>query len=290
MNSLRSASLAVLVRPPPPSPLPRTASRRCQASTPAGWTSPSGRRTISSVTSTASGRTTRRSPPTNPATEFAILRERAAGSGARHHRGRGAPSRPRRARSARRSATSTRASWTSRASNRSASRRSKGELAAIDAHHRPPDLPAAFGRAARIGVRVPFAVNVGAGPAELRAYAVLIAQSGLGMPDRDYYLRNDEKFAAIRKAYTTYIARLFALAQPARSRRRRRAHRSRSRPRSPRRSGIARAAAIATPPTTRWTWPSSRRRRPTSTGGVSSRRPAAPTTRSTMSSCGSPTT
>ena len=39
-----------------------------------------------------------------------------------------------------------------------------------------------------------------------------ISQSGLGMPDRDYYLRTDERFVATRKAYTTYIARLFALA------------------------------------------------------------------------------
>ncbi len=39
-----------------------------------------------------------------------------------------------------------------------------------------------------------------------------VSQSGLGMPDRDYYLRNDERFAETRKAYTTYIARLFALA------------------------------------------------------------------------------
>jgi predicted metalloendopeptidase len=32
------------------------------------------------------------------------------------------------------------------------------------------------------------------------------------MPDRDYYLRPDERFVAIRKAYTDYIARLFTLA------------------------------------------------------------------------------
>ena len=32
------------------------------------------------------------------------------------------------------------------------------------------------------------------------------------MPDRDYYLRTDEKFVAIRKAYTDYITRLFTLA------------------------------------------------------------------------------
>jgi putative endopeptidase len=41
---------------------------------------------------------------------------------------------------------------------------------------------------------------------------VLISQAGLGMPDRDYYLRPDERFVAVRKAYTNYIAQLFTLA------------------------------------------------------------------------------
>ena len=86
-----------------------------------------------------------------------------------------------------------------------------GELAAIAKITDKKDLPAAFARAARAGVRLPFSVNVGADQRNSEAYAVLISQSGLGMPDRDYYLRQDEKFAATRKAYATYISRLFAL-------------------------------------------------------------------------------
>ena len=87
----------------------------------------------------------------------------------------------------------------------------KGELAAIAAITDRKDLPKAFARAAQIGVRLPFSVNVGVDQRNSEQYAVQISQSGLGMPDRDYYLRNDEKFAATRKAYATYIARLFAL-------------------------------------------------------------------------------
>ena len=60
-------------------------------------------------------------------------------------------------------------------------------------------------------MRLPFSVNVGADQRNSEQYAVQISQSGLGMPDRDYYLRNDERFAATRKAYATYISRLFAL-------------------------------------------------------------------------------
>jgi putative endopeptidase len=88
----------------------------------------------------------------------------------------------------------------------------KNGLAQINAITTSRDLPAAFASAARVGVRPPFSVTVGADQRNSEAYAVQIGQSGLGMPDRDYYLRSDEKFVAIRKAYTTYIARLFALA------------------------------------------------------------------------------
>ena len=85
------------------------------------------------------------------------------------------------------------------------------QLAQIAAIKDRSGLPAAFARAARVGVRLPFSVTVGADQRNSDAYAVQISQSGLGMPDRDYYLRNDGKFPDTRKAYTTYIARLFAL-------------------------------------------------------------------------------
>ena len=87
-----------------------------------------------------------------------------------------------------------------------------GELAAIASVGNSRDLPAAFAHAGRIGVRLPFSVGVAADQRHSEHNVVQIGQSGLGMPDRDYYLRNDETFAATRKAYTTYIARLFALA------------------------------------------------------------------------------
>ena len=87
----------------------------------------------------------------------------------------------------------------------------KAELDRIATIKTAKDLPAAFARASQIGVRLPFSVNVGADQRNSEIYAVSISQSGLGMPDRDYYLRTDGKFPETRKAYTTYIARLFAL-------------------------------------------------------------------------------
>ena len=87
-----------------------------------------------------------------------------------------------------------------------------GELAEIAKIKASGDLPAAFAHAGRVGVRLPFSVNVGADQRNSEHNIVQIGQSGLGMPDRDYYLRTDGKFPDTRKAYTTYIARMFALA------------------------------------------------------------------------------
>ncbi|MFA5960676.1 MAG: M13 family metallopeptidase [Tatlockia sp.] len=39
----------------------------------------------------------------------------------------------------------------------------------------------------------------------------IAAQGGLGLPDRDYYLKDDKKFAEIRKAYAGHMANMFAL-------------------------------------------------------------------------------
>lgn len=39
-----------------------------------------------------------------------------------------------------------------------------------------------------------------------------VSQGGLGLPDRDYYLRDDEKFVTTRKQYVDHIAKMFELA------------------------------------------------------------------------------
>ncbi len=43
-------------------------------------------------------------------------------------------------------------------------------------------------------------------------YIVNINQSGLGLPDRDYYLKDDAKIAATRAAYQKYLAQMLGLA------------------------------------------------------------------------------
>jgi putative endopeptidase len=42
-------------------------------------------------------------------------------------------------------------------------------------------------------------------------YRALTWQDGLGLPDRDYYLKDDERFVKAREAYLVYLEKLFAL-------------------------------------------------------------------------------
>jgi len=43
-------------------------------------------------------------------------------------------------------------------------------------------------------------------------YVVTIGHGGLGLPDRDFYLRDDEQFKTVRAAYEAHIGRMLALA------------------------------------------------------------------------------
>ena len=57
---------------------------------------------------------------------------------------------------------------------------------------------------------------VGMGPGidskDPNKYVIDIVQSGLGLPDRDYYLRDDKQFADIRTAYQAHIAKMLTMA------------------------------------------------------------------------------
>jgi len=85
-------------------------------------------------------------------------------------------------------------------------------LAEIAAVKSTKDLPTAFAKVAQIGLANPFGVRVGQDPKQSTVNIVQIGQSGLGMPDRDYYLRTDEKMLAVKAAYQRYIETLFTLA------------------------------------------------------------------------------
>ncbi|HEY5048072.1 MAG TPA: M13 family metallopeptidase [Rhizomicrobium sp.] len=58
----------------------------------------------------------------------------------------------------------------------------------------------------------PFDVNIGTDDKNPNAYAIDLTQSGLGMPNRDYYLRDDKEIVATRDAYKKYLATMLGMA------------------------------------------------------------------------------
>jgi putative endopeptidase len=87
-------------------------------------------------------------------------------------------------------------------------------LQRIDAIADHEALAAAFGTVIAEGVieSLPFSYWVDLDYKDSERYALYVEQSGLGMPDRDYYLLDDEAMTTIREAYVAYITRLFELA------------------------------------------------------------------------------
>ena len=59
--------------------------------------------------------------------------------------------------------------------------------------------------------RTPLGVDANPDLDDPTVYVADFRQSGLGLPDRDYYLKSDERFAKARAAYTDYLTKLFTL-------------------------------------------------------------------------------
>ncbi|HEX6910497.1 MAG TPA: M13 family metallopeptidase N-terminal domain-containing protein, partial [Longimicrobium sp.] len=81
-------------------------------------------------------------------------------------------------------------------------------IAGVTSREQYPELFAAM---RRTGVGTPFSFGVGQDQGNSSRYVVTVSQSGLGLPDRDYYLSDDPRFAGIRTGYTTYLESLFRL-------------------------------------------------------------------------------
>jgi predicted metalloendopeptidase len=85
-------------------------------------------------------------------------------------------------------------------------------LAKIHALRDKADLPALFADLSRLWVRIPFTVDVSPDEHDATTYVVHLAQGRLGLPDRDYFLKDEAHFVGVRSAYRAHITRLFALA------------------------------------------------------------------------------
>ncbi len=88
----------------------------------------------------------------------------------------------------------------------------KEDLDAIAAIAAKRDLISAFARADLIGTESPIGAFVSIDRKDPNRYLLTIGQSGLGLPDRDYYLAEGERFEKIRAAYRAHIARMLHFA------------------------------------------------------------------------------
>jgi predicted metalloendopeptidase len=64
----------------------------------------------------------------------------------------------------------------------------------------------------RLALDGPFNMIIGADDKDPDSYAVAVFQSGLGLPERDYYLKEDESLAKTRDAYKQYLAQILGFA------------------------------------------------------------------------------
>lgn len=87
----------------------------------------------------------------------------------------------------------------------------KAELARIAALRAPAELGAELAHLQMIGVSAGFDLDQMQDFEDSTKVIAIASQGGLGLPDRDYYLKDDAKFAAIRKAYEEHIGRMLVL-------------------------------------------------------------------------------
>ena len=73
-------------------------------------------------------------------------------------------------------------------------------------------LPALYAEADMLGISDPFGMFVGQDDKSPENYIVFMAQDGIGMPDRDYYLSTDAKLAETKAKYLQHLTNLLTLA------------------------------------------------------------------------------
>jgi putative endopeptidase len=73
------------------------------------------------------------------------------------------------------------------------------------------DLRAEFAHLQNLGISAPFEIGEMQDFTDSTRVIAYGGQSGLGLPNRDYYLNSEPNFIAARKAYAQHVARIFAL-------------------------------------------------------------------------------
>jgi putative endopeptidase len=91
------------------------------------------------------------------------------------------------------------------------------EFAVIDALKDMNAIPNAMAHLIEIGAGAPFNLQINLDARNSAQYAVILNQSGLGMPDRDYYLKDDAKLKETRLAYRAHIEKMLGMAGQAKA-------------------------------------------------------------------------
>ena len=174
------------------------------------WTGPSNRATISSVMPMAPGTTTPSFPPTAPAPDLlsiSISRAKIGCSGILNELETKQDLSP----EEKKVADLYNSFIDTAEIERLGLAPAQKALDAIAAAKTHDDVARLMGR---VGLQLDGPVRAGIGSDDKNpdAYAVFLRQSGLGLPDRDYYLIDEKDTAAARTAYRPYIAEIFNLA------------------------------------------------------------------------------
>jgi predicted metalloendopeptidase len=89
----------------------------------------------------------------------------------------------------------------------------RNEFARIDALRDKKEIPALIAHLVSIGVEAPYVSFVHLDNRDSTKYVVDLYQAGLGLPDRDYYLKvDDARFREVLKQYQVHIAQMLTLA------------------------------------------------------------------------------
>lgn len=86
------------------------------------------------------------------------------------------------------------------------------ELEKINAISNANELAIYFAESEKIGTAAPFGFYVSNDSKEPTRYITYFTQSGLGLPDREYYLKDEEKSVKLRADYVTHVSNMFKLA------------------------------------------------------------------------------
>jgi putative endopeptidase len=87
----------------------------------------------------------------------------------------------------------------------------QAELGKIEALLNTTEVVELLAHHKSIGVNSLFSIYVGQDDKNSEQYITHLSQSGLGLPDRDYYTKNDQKSKEIQAAYQAHIEKMFAL-------------------------------------------------------------------------------